>query len=202
VEANMNGEFTEEKIHEKLWNHLTNLHDQDCIVKNWKGWSYRRGKEKREKSFFYREFDVARFHREQHQHTTNLWLYGYEVKGYEKITRKTKGEIKVIYKEPTFGLGIEQALVLLYQGADYAYLVIPESKKERDKNNLQDFCEKYARNIGLMFLTEQGTFWEFRKAERNLYSTEDRKKKMLTSLTAAGQFSNIKSPDWCRKHEF
>jgi hypothetical protein len=202
MESVMNEEFTEEKIHEKLWDYLSKLYEQDCLAKNWRGWSYRVGKEQREKTFFYREFDIARFHREQLQYTTNLWLYGYEVKGYGKIIRKSKGESKITYEEPAFGLGIEQALVLLYQGADFAYLVIPEPKKERDKNNLQDFCEKYARYIGLMFLTEQGTFWEFRKAERNTLATDDRKKKMLTSLISGGQVNDIKIPVWCKKQEF
>jgi hypothetical protein len=198
----MNEEFTEEKVHQKLWDYLTKLHDQDCFARNWKGWSYRVGKEQREKTFFYREFDIARFHREQLQYITNLWLYGYEIKGYEKITRKSKGESKTAYEEPAFGLGIEQALVLLYQGADFAYLVIPEPKDEKDKTNLKDFCDKYAHYVGIMFLMENGTFWEFRKAETNTNTTKDRKRKMLTSLITGGQVAEIKVPEWCKKQEF
>ncbi len=198
----MNEEFTEHKLHDKFWDYLTKLHDQDCFARNWKGWSYRTSKKKREKSFFYREFDIARFHRKKHQYTTELLLYGYEIKGYEKVKRKYKGESITKYREPTFGLGIDQVLVLLYEGADFAYLVIPEPKKDRDKSNLNDFCEKYANNIGLIFATEQGTFLEFRKAKKNPYFTLDKKKKMLTSLISKGQVSDIKTPLWCKKHEF
>ena len=89
---------------------------------------------------------------------------------------------------------------MLYEGADFVYLVIPEPKK--DKASLNDFCEKYARNVGLIFATEHGTFWEFRKAKRNLHSREDRKKKMLASLISKGQVSDIKTPLWCKKHDF
>jgi hypothetical protein len=198
----MDEEFTEQKIHQKLWDYLTKLYDQDCFARNWKGWSYRVGKKQREKTFFYREFDIARFHREQRPYGSELWLYGYEIKGYEKVTKKYKKKKRIIYKEPAFGAGIEQALILLYQGADYAYLVIPEPKEVKDKNSLNDFCEKYAHPIGLIFVTEQGTFQEFRKAERNILATEDRKKKMLTSLISGGQVSDIKIPVWCKKQEF
>ena len=198
----MNEKFTEQELHDKFWVYLTQLYSEDCFARNWRGWSYRVGKKKKEKTFLYREFDIARFHREKGQYTTALKLYGYEIKGYEKITKKYRGESRTTYKEPTFGFGIGQALTLLYQGADFAYLVIPKPKKDKDRSNLADFCEKYANYIGLIFVTEQGTFWEFRKAKRNPYATEDRKKKMLTSLISGGQFSDIKTPPWCKKHEF
>lgn len=194
--------LTEKRLHDRLWDHLTQLHDGDCFARNWKGWSYRVGKKEREKTYFYREFDIARFHREKRQYTTELLLYGYEVKGYEKIKRKYREETRITYKEPTFGVGIDQVLVLLYEGADFAYLVIPEPKKEKHRDDLKDFCDKYARYIGLMFFTQQGTFWEFRKAEKNPNATEDRKKKMLASLISGGQLSDIMIPTWCRKHEF
>lgn len=54
LELDMDEEFTEEKMHQKLWDYLTEFHDQDCFVKNWRGWSYRVSKEQREKTFFYR----------------------------------------------------------------------------------------------------------------------------------------------------
>lgn len=200
--SQMGARFTEKRIHNKLWHYLTDLHSQNCFAKNWKGWSYRVGKKHREKTFFYREFDIARFHREERRYSTTLQLYGYEIKGYEKIKRRHKGEVRTTYKEPAFGLGLEQALILLYQGADFAYLVIPEPEKEREKNNLQDFCKKYARYIGLIFFNEHEAFWEFRKAERNPHTTEDRKKKMLTSLISGGQVSDIRIPIWCKKQEF
>lgn len=198
----MNAEFTENRLHDRLWDYLTKLHTDDCFARNWKGWSYRVGKKKRKKSFFYREFDIARFHREKNRYTTELLLYGYEIKGYEKVKKTHKGETRTVYKEPAFGLGIDQTLILLYQGADFSYLVIPEPKKDRDKNNIRDFCDKYADYVGLIFINEQVTHWEFRKAKKNPYTTEDRKKKMLTSLISAGQFSDIITPTWCKKHEF
>ena len=189
----MNEEFTEKIIHDKLWEHLTKLYWEDCFAKKWKGWTYRTG-EGRDKSFFYREFDIARFHRIKREHTTELWLYGYEVKGYTKKNEK--------YYDPPFGHGVEQALVLLYQGADYAYVVIPEPELERDKNDLKEFCDQFARHIGLLFFTKHGSFWEFRKPVRNTYATMDRKKKMLTSLITMPQLSEIISPVWARKHEY
>ena len=195
----MDAEFTEEKIHDKLWEYLTTLHDEDCCTRNWRGWSYRIGKNQREKTFFYREFDVARFHKEQFQNQTDLLLYGYEVKGYQKALKGR--ERTTAYKEPAFGAGIDQALILLYQGADFAYLVIPEPEKETDRSNLRDLCDKYAYYVGIMFFSG-ATFWEFRKAERNTHTGEDRKKKMLTSLISGGQVSDIKIPLWCKKHEY
>jgi hypothetical protein len=198
----MDEEFSEKRLHDKFWNWLTERYDGDCFARNWKGWSYRVGKKQRKKTYFYREFDVARFHREQHQYGTELWLYGYEVKGYEKRKVKSKEESTAKFKEPAFGLGIDQTLVLLYQGADFAYLVIPEPKNERNRDDLKEFCDKYAYFVGIIFLTEQGDFWEFREAQRNPSSTEGRKNKMLTSLISAGQFSDIKIPLWCKKHEY
>ncbi len=191
--SQMDEQFIEKNIHDKLWDYLTNLHRDDCFARNWKGWTYRTS-EGRDKSFFYREFDIARFHRIKRDHTTELWLHGYEVKGYTKKVET--------YYEPSFGHGIEQALVLLFQGADYAYVVIPEPKDNDYKNDLKEFCEKFARNIGLTFFTEHGTFWDFRKPERNIYATMDRKKKMLTSLITMPQLSEIISPVWARKHEY
>jgi len=201
IGVEMDGEFTERKLHNKLWDYLTTLHTQDCFARNWKGWSYRVGKKNREKTFFYREFDIARFQREKSQYTTRLRLYGYEIKGYEKRTRKYKGQPRTTYKEPAFGLGISQALVLLYQGADFAYLVIPEPEKDK-QNDLRDFCDKYSDYVGVIFATEQGIFRKFRKAKRNIYATEDGKKKMLASLITHPQVSDIKVPVWCKKHEF
>jgi hypothetical protein len=80
--------------------------------------------------------------------------------------------------------------------------VIPEPKNERDRTNLKEFCDNYIRYVGVMFLTKQGTFWEFRKAERNHRTKEDKKKKMLASLISGGQVSDIKIPTWCKKHQF
>lgn len=80
--------------------------------------------------------------------------------------------------------------------------MIPELKDSDYEIDLQDFCVKFAHHIGLLFFTEYGSFWEFRKAERNIHTTPDKKKKMLTSLITMGQLSDIKVPDWARKQEY
>jgi len=196
--------FSEESVHTKLWDHLTKIHSEDCLVKNWKGWTYRVGKKEREKTFFYREFDIARFHKEQHQYSAEIQLYGYEVKGYERIRTRgsEEGYSGEKHRPPAFGLGVDQVLVLLYQGADYAQLVIPEPRNERDRVDLKEFCDRFAPYVGVMLLSKDGYFWPFREPTKNPYATEERKKKMLTSLISGGQFSDIRMPLWCRRHEF
>ena len=190
----MENKLTEGRISTLLWNNLQRLYPNNCLAKNWKGWSYRL-EQKTDRSFFYREFDIARFNRIRHsQHSIEIQLYGYEIKG----CRKHRKEVRA----PSFAEGVDQVLTLLHQGADFGYLVVPEPEEDEYKQDLKVFCDRFARHVGLLFVTEHGSFCEYRRPERNHHATTNRKKKMLTSLITSGQASKRRIPVWCRRHEF
>lgn len=194
----MNGEFTEEKIQERFYNHLSSDKSR-VVITNWKGWTYRADDVKGgQKTFFHREFDIATFEKHNHE----LILTGYEVKGYTKAKRKIKNEEQITYEPPPFAAGVDQALVLLLEGADYSYLVIPEPKRDVDRDDLKKLCDDFASKIGLIFVTESGSFWTYREAERH-YSSKERKSAMLTSALASGMMGKKRQfTVWAKKHEF
>lgn len=188
---------TESEIHGKFFREF--LKDSESvIVKNWSGWSYKKGRRHREQTRFYREFDIAVFSRTAlPAEMYELKLTGYEVKGW----RKGHGG-KMI--EPPFGEGIDQALVLLQQGADYAYVIYPEPKNDEYKSALKELCDRYARDIGIIF-TYNDLSWRytFREAGRNVHTNTDRKKKLLNSLTTGGNYSDISElPMWVKRQQY
>jgi hypothetical protein len=166
-------------------------------VKNWTGWSYRKGRTHSEVSLFYREFDLAQFHIDG----TGLVLSGYEVKGWRKVSIKGK-EAKMV--EPAFGDGLDQALALLEQGADFASVIYPEPKKQEDKEVLKRLCDHFAPNIGIIYVQNDLTsFYDFRPPQHNLYTNIDRKKKMLSSLMTGGTFSDISElRPWAKQQKY
>jgi len=111
--VDVTGYPTEERIRTALYDHLAKT--DDAIVECWKGWVTRTANGKFKKHYFHREFDMAQFHKEPYLTT----LIGYEIKGCTTEKKKTD------YKPPAFAEGIDQAQVLLFQGADLVYLVIP-----------------------------------------------------------------------------
>ena len=107
---------SEEQIQDKLFFEILPKRYPDSLtVKNWMGWSYRAKGERKEQTRFYREFDVALFERKTQAGIHSLVLTGFEIKGFEQESGKL----------PAFAEGLDQALVLLHQGADYSYLVHP-----------------------------------------------------------------------------
>lgn len=197
-------EFTEDNVRKMLYNSLCENFPNDLVVEKWTGWSFRIGKKRRERHRFLREFDIALFSRGKREFILRrpimeilkppyyLTLIGIEIKGL------TKEKVKM--KPPGFAEGVDQALVLLHQGADYAYLVTPESKNDKE---LKLFCDNFASKIGLILVRKDGTFEPHRDADRNYSTTsDDLKKKLLTSLISGGNFSNIRIPKWCKKHEY
>lgn len=173
---------TEERIRTALYDNLAARPD-DAIVECWKGWITRTANGKSKRHYFRREFDVGQFHIEPYKIT----LTGYEVKGCTEEKKKTG------YKPPAFAEGIDQAQVLLFQGADLVYLVTPEPSDPKERQDLQDLCHRYS-HIGLVFPKQfkdsesasAPSHWEFQKilvAPRNPYPvTPDREKQLLTSL--------------------
>ena len=168
--------------------------EQRVRVKNWTGWSYRKGRSHKERTQFYREFDIAIFSKAS---SYDLELTGYEIKGWRK---DRKGKMF----EPAFGDGLDQALVLLQEGADFAYVVYPEPTNQRNKTDLKELCDRYASHIGIIFVANDLSYHtKFREAQRNNHTTRDRKKNMLTSLTTGGNFSDISElPVWVKKQEY
>ena len=186
---------TEERIRTALYDHLVKT-TQDAIVECWKGWITRTANGKFKKHYFHREFDVAQFHTEPY----TITLTGYEVKGCTKEKKKTG------YKPPAFAEGIDQAQVLLWQGADLVYLVIPEPQEFQDSRDLQDLCKVYSR-VGVIFpmVFKEATsalspsYWVFSEilhAPSNIRpATPDRKKEMLTSLATHPMCKRCRVPE-------
>lgn len=192
--------LSEDRIRDALFESLKGT--DKVAVKEWKGWPIKTAKGRSESHFFRRSFDIATFEREDR----SLILTGYEVKGVVKERRKKKAEEEAGYRYPSFAEGLDQALVLLYQGADYSYLVHPEPEEDSMKTEMKIFIERFARPIGLVFVNSQdvqkgGYFLRYRQAERN-YAEENEKKRLLTSLLSGGYFTDIHITDWSKKHDY
>ena len=124
------------------------------------------------------------------------------MKGVDKV-RKKEG---IAHRYPSFAEGLDQALVLLHQGADYSYVVHPEPKDTSMKTEMKKFFEDFAQKIGLVFITpkdvrDKGFIFPYKQAERN-YADENEKKRLLTTLLSGGYFRDINIVDWARKHEY
>jgi len=176
------------------------LKDGESIrVKDWGGWSYRTGRNSRQQTRFWREFDIAVFSR-----TTlsggggyELTLKGYEVKGWRK---DRKGKMIA----PPFGEGLDQALVLLQQGANFAYLIHPQPKRDEDKSALKELCDMYAPCVGIIYVYDDLSWFEtYRKAEQNHHVQVNRTRDLLTSLITGGNFSEISElPLWAKQQQY
>jgi len=185
-----NLQWVEDKSKVALYDYL--CRDPNIVVvKEWRGWTIR-GKEKREKIFFRREFDLATFSKDQ----SGLTLHGFEVKGYTKL-EEGKG-----YGPSPFGAGLDQAAVLLDQGADNSFLVLNEPDRQT-KEDLKRVCEHYFPYVGLIYLSKDAVFWRARNpGMKNPYTNNDKKRKILQSLIVGGQRSDIRMTDWCEKQNF
>ena len=188
----------EDDIHNKLFLEiLPKRYPDSVIAKNWLGWSYRE-QDRKEQTHFYREFDVALFERKTQATIHTLILTGFEVKGFEEKSGKP----------PSFAEGIDQCLVLLYQGADFAYLVYPEPERKEDQKALKELCDKYAPYVGLIFVPHDlDTFSQYyatyRNSMHNPHSRPDRKRHMLSGLVTSGLRDEISQiPSWCKKQEY
>lgn len=135
---------TEAQIQDKFFKQFLTV--RNCVrVKNWTGWSYRKGKDHYEEKKFYREFDLAIFYKD----ARGLTLEGYEVKGWRRAPTK---EMRERMAEPAFGDGIDQALALLQQGADFSRVIYPEPTDPADKTALSELWDHYAQNIGIIYV--------------------------------------------------
>jgi hypothetical protein len=150
----------ESTLKHQLLDYLINYHSSDLIVELWKGWWTKPGDQKQQHLFF-REFDIARFEKTQYGY---LVLIGYEIKGTQKKGTKVSS--------PPFGAGLDQALSLLMQGADYSYLVTPEPLDQQTEKALATLCDKFTK-VGLMFPTidkegQKITNWTTRAGNRKM----------------------------------
>ena len=185
---------TEAEIQDKCFKEFLRWRHQDSLrVTNWRGWSQRTNRNHSRVSHFYREYDIAVFYKESDQ----LMLNGYEVKGWSKIRNE-----KLI--EPPFGEGIDQALALLLQGADFTYAIYPQPKKVEDQVDLKKLCDQFAPYVGLIYVqNDLSMHTTAREPQRNPHSTPDRKKKMLASLVAGGVFSEMSDqPSWVKQQQY
>jgi len=193
--------FTEDQMTKRLFQSLAAT---DAVVaQSWRGYGTRLHKYKVEPLYFNREFDIASFMRQTTQPVIGgpfhqLWLYGYEVKGY---TKDRKGK----WLPPTYASGIDQALVLLQQGADFTNLVLPIPMRNADTeklNQLFSLCETWCPLVGIMLDRKDGGFYQFRAPQQNPYTTPDKKKMLLLRLISDGYVKDISTVDWAKKHEF
>lgn len=166
--------------------------DKDLLVaRHWRGWTIR-GAQKKEKQPLDREFDIVVFRRGVRRLVSPFYeieLTGYEVKGYQES------------RPPSFMEGLDQAIVLLEQFADFAYLVYPDLGDET-RIRMKMVCDRYAQHIGLMFLQTNGVFWEFRKPVRNPHTSLDTKRQLLAKFLTSGHASNRRIPDWAVKDDY
>ena len=198
---------SERQIQDKLFFEiLPKKYPDSVIAKNWLGWSYRGEKGRREPTKFYREFDIALFQRiiqtagvkPIESSIRTLVFTGFEVKGFEEKSKKP----------PSFVEGLEQAIVLLHQGADFAYLVHPEPEKEDDKKAFKELCDRFAPYVGLIFVPHDlgkltPYYSPYISAKQNRYTKPDRKRNMLTSLVTWGLRDEISGiPLWCKRQEY
>lgn len=185
---------SEMEIQDKFFNVFLDWHYPNSVrVKNWRGWSLRTDRNHSHKSPFYREFDLAVFYKDA---TEQLLCEGFEVKGYTN----TKDGKPV---EPEWGEGLDQALALLFQSADYAYLIYPEPQRIEDKKDLKTLCDNFAPCVGLIYVpNDLASYSLYRTPQRNYHTTVDIKKKKLASLIASGNLSDIKVPLWAAQHNF
>jgi hypothetical protein len=194
---------SEQQIHDRLFREtLPSLYPDSVIVKNWMGWSYRGAGDKKEQDKFRREFDLAVFQRKTVGTIYQLVLTGFEIKGYSQEKKQKKPP-----RPPAFAEGLDQALVLLHQGADYSYLVHPEPENDGDKYALRDLCARFAPLIGLIFiphdLTKLTYLAKYKEAQQSSHTTPDMKRKMLTALISGGlrdAISNI--PSWAKTQQY
>ena len=136
------------------------------------------------------------FHKTAQSGSSGVLLTGYKVKGFEKKSGRP----------PSFAEELDQALVLLQQGADFAYLVHPEPERADDKKDLKELCDRFSPSVGLMFLPHELeglgslSLLPYRSAVQNYHTHRDRKRSMLSSVITGGlrdEISNI--PLWCKR---
>jgi hypothetical protein len=189
---------SEKLIHDKLF-HIVfpKTYPDSVIVKNWMGWSYRVSGNKKEQDKFRREFDIAVFQKQTFGSASNLVLTGFEIKGFSQKPPKP----------PAFLEGLDQAIALLGQGADYSYLVHPEPDKHEDKYAAKELCARFAPLIGLIFVPrdlQKVTYVsKYKEAGRNPHTIPDMKHKMLTALIAGGLRDDISPlPSWATQQQY
>jgi len=184
--------MTEDVVTKTLYEEL--CRDRSLLVaRKWKGWSIRGTQERAEKQLFDREFDIAVFERGPRRLSSPFYeigLTGYEIKG---CTEKRGA--------PPFMDGLDQALVLLFEHADFAYLVYPDLG-EQIRKRMSQLCDRYAPDVGLSFLQTNGTFWEFRKPRKNQHTTLDIKRDLLAKFLTSGNASARRIPDWARAGDY
>jgi len=193
--------FTEEQITKRLFKSLASANA--VVAQSWRGYGTRVDRNRTERYYFNREFDVAQFVRQTTQPIFggpfhSLSLYGYEVKGY---TKDKKGR----WIRPAYAAGIEQALVLLQQGADWAYLVLPATLSDDEFERMKQLfalCDTWCQCIGITFAAIDGTFFPYRHPQQNPHTTPDKKKTLLLRLISDGYVKEISTADWAKKHEF
>ncbi len=189
---------SEKQIQEKLFREiLPKMYPDSVIVTNWLGWSYRGKDDKKEQMRFFREFDIAIFQRQTRGYEHFLVLTGFEIKGFAQNP----------LRPPAFAEGLDQANVLLFQCADYSYLVHPEPEKDGDKYALRDLCARFSPYVGLIFIPhdlEKLTYLsKYKEANQNPHCLQDRKRNMLTSLVTWGLRDEISElPLWCKSQQY
>jgi hypothetical protein len=186
--------FSEDHIRNLLFKRFSG--SSDLVVAKWRGWTIYGTGGIGESVLLRREFDIAKFERTSRPYISpTITLTGYEVKGVT-ATGKAKGRF------PSFAEGLDQTIVHLYEGADYSYLVWPEPD-DKTKQDLKSLLDNHSPAIGLIFVRVDDSLWEYRHPPtKNPRTSDEIKKRMLTSLLSGGQYSESHVPEWAKKHDF
>jgi hypothetical protein len=154
--------LTEDTIRDVLFKAYSNY--ADVVVTKWRGWTIYGTGGKGEKMPLRRELDIARFQRSMRQYLSpSITLTGYEVKGMVGTNDTTRF--------PYYGEGLDQAIALLDEGADYSYFVWPEPDDEI-KKALETMISRYCPLIGILFVMNTKSMWEYRKAGKNTHTND------------------------------
>lgn len=199
----MSEALVEEDIQRRYYNLLKDQYHDDALVMNWDGFWEKIGQINKKqdslhfgprKSPFYSEFDIARFHRVLLNGKYRLELYGYEIKGVTRDQLK-----KERWRYPRVTSGLDQALTLHFQEADYSYLVTPRPEKEDHEKFLLDFRKKFTPKVGIIFAEIKGSFTEMISASR-FRTNRTKKEDNLIRLIVNGAYkkNSLYAHEWCR----
>ena len=97
--------------------------------------------------------------------------------------------------------------MLLYQGADYSYLVHPEPERYEDKYALRDLGARFLPHVGLIFIPDDmeklAYLSKYRESQQSFHCPKDKKRMMLTSLITGDLRDEISElPLWCKKEQY
>ncbi len=188
-------------LRDLLYKVLVQQNPTDVVVERWSSHSVKLG-DRSERRFMLGEVDIARFNLVPSDAFLGVFsglknfltFTAFEVKGNKKAGERVD--------EPTIGEGIEQAVVNLYQGADFSVIVRPDPGDEK-RGHLVKICEMYAPKVDLWFYNGKD-FVGWKQSPKPTFNaaSEQEKRMMLTRLVTSGAYTRINLPDWAKQGKY